>query len=81
MLPTTPLVARQVESIDEALLPMSRYTRLANYIDLCALSVPFGESEGAPAGIQFVANNGQDFTVLSLAISFVSASGRKSATR
>lgn len=70
VLPTTPLAARQVESIDEAQLPMSRYTRLANYLDLCAVSVPFGEVLGAPAGMQFVAGKGQDFAVLSLAISF-----------
>jgi aspartyl-tRNA(Asn)/glutamyl-tRNA(Gln) amidotransferase subunit A len=75
VLPTTPLLARQVESIDEAQLPMSRYTRLANYLDLCAVSVPFGNVSGAPAGMQFVANKGQDFDVLSLAIAFAERVG------
>jgi aspartyl-tRNA(Asn)/glutamyl-tRNA(Gln) amidotransferase subunit A len=55
---------------------MSRYTRLANYLDLCAVSVPYGEVSGAPAGMQFVANKGQDFAVLSLAISFEERLGR-----
>lgn len=70
VLPTTPLPAQQVESIDEAQLPMSRFTRLANYLDLCAVSVPFADVSGAPAGMQFVANNGQDFAVLALASAF-----------
>jgi aspartyl-tRNA(Asn)/glutamyl-tRNA(Gln) amidotransferase subunit A len=75
VLPTTPLPAQQVESIDEAQLPMSRFTRLANYLDLCAVSVPFGMVQGAPAGMQFVANKGQDFAVLALAKSFAERLG------
>jgi Asp-tRNA(Asn)/Glu-tRNA(Gln) amidotransferase A subunit family amidase len=32
--------------------------------------VPFADVSGAPAGMQFVANNGQDFAVLALASAF-----------
>ncbi|QPC42947.1 amidase [Kaustia mangrovi] len=64
VLPTTPLTAQPLAAIDERQFPMSRYTRLANYIDLCAVSVPVGSSEGAPVGLQFVARRGRDFALV-----------------
>nr|WP_309501756.1 amidase [uncultured Roseovarius sp.] len=66
VLPTTPIPAQPVETIDEAGIPMSRYTRLANYLDLTAVSIPLGEVGGAPVGVQFAMRKGQDDSLLRL---------------
>ena len=54
--PTTPVPAIPVESVDENDLSLSRYTRMVNYLGLCAISLPSGLSdEGLPTAIQFIA--------------------------
>lgn len=39
-LPGTPFCAPPVSQIDEAEIPMSRYTRIANCLNLCAITLP-----------------------------------------
>lgn len=65
ILPTTPETARPVAEIDETQLPMSRFTRLANYLDLTSASLPVWKVDGLPVGAQFVMRRGQDCRLLS----------------
>jgi aspartyl-tRNA(Asn)/glutamyl-tRNA(Gln) amidotransferase subunit A len=46
--------------IDENQMPMSRFTRLANYLDLSAASLPLWQANGLPVGAQFVMRRDQD---------------------
>jgi aspartyl-tRNA(Asn)/glutamyl-tRNA(Gln) amidotransferase subunit A len=66
VLPTTPAPTRPVADIDETQLPMSRFTRLANYLDLAAASLPLWQVNGLPAGAQFVMRKHQDDRLLAL---------------
>lgn len=55
-LPGTPLCAVPVAQVDESEIPMSRYTRVANCLDLCAISLPLARSAGSlPVGLQLCA--------------------------
>ena len=68
LLPTTPLPAVSLDQVDESVAPMSRFTRLANYLDLCAISVPIDRTpQGLPVGIQIVARGSQERSLLDLA--------------
>ncbi len=66
LLPTTPFPTRPVSDIDERQLPMSLFTRLANYLDLTAASLPLWRVSDAPVGAQFVMRHGQDDRLLEL---------------
>jgi aspartyl-tRNA(Asn)/glutamyl-tRNA(Gln) amidotransferase subunit A len=47
---------------------MSRYTRAANWLALCALSLPNGATaSGLPTGLQALARAGDDATLLDFA--------------
>jgi aspartyl-tRNA(Asn)/glutamyl-tRNA(Gln) amidotransferase subunit A len=53
--PTVPLPAIPLADVDEDVLPFNRYTRAANYLGLCALTVPSGLSAaGLPLGAQLI---------------------------
>lgn len=65
-LPTTPVVA---PTLDEVAAPddfarknamVLRNTVIANFFDLCAISVPMPGKGGLPTGIMLVARNGLD---------------------
>jgi aspartyl-tRNA(Asn)/glutamyl-tRNA(Gln) amidotransferase subunit A len=60
ILPSTPEVAQPIDMIDENQMPMSRFTRLANYLDLSAASLPLWQANGLPVGAQFVMRRDQD---------------------
>lgn len=67
-LPGTPIRAPLMEQVNEAEIPMSRYTRIANCLDLCAISLPLPCPEGAlPIGFQLFSPAGTDDFLLSLA--------------
>jgi aspartyl-tRNA(Asn)/glutamyl-tRNA(Gln) amidotransferase subunit A len=73
ILPTTPIVARKIADLaaDEAAFTAAntlllRNTSVANFFDLCAISVPLPVS-GLPVGLMLVARNGQDRRLLRLA--------------
>ncbi|MCM0019953.1 MAG: amidase [Tagaea sp.] len=64
-LPSTPLPAIEVADVDERLFHMSRYTRAANWLDLCAISVPNGvTASGLPTGLQLMSWSGADALLL-----------------
>ena len=67
-LPSTPLPAVPVDTVDESTIPMSRYTRAGNYLDLCGISIPNGfTSAGLPTGLQLMSWSGADAKLLDFA--------------
>lgn len=67
-LPGTPFCAPPLFEVDETEIPMSRYTRIANCMDMCAICLPLPRAEGElPIGFQLCASLGSDAYLLSLA--------------
>lgn len=67
-LPGTPVCALPVTQVNEAEIPMSRFTRVANCLDLCAITLPLRRPAGAlPIGFQLCTPAGTDAYLLSLA--------------
>jgi aspartyl-tRNA(Asn)/glutamyl-tRNA(Gln) amidotransferase subunit A len=65
LLPTTPLPAIPLAAVDESIFPMSRFTRICNYLDLCGISIPVSSREGGlPVGLQALAGTGRDADLL-----------------
>jgi aspartyl-tRNA(Asn)/glutamyl-tRNA(Gln) amidotransferase subunit A len=53
--PTLPITATPVADVDESTTPLATYTRAANYLGACALSLPAGFSAGGlPVGVQLM---------------------------
>ena len=74
--PTCPITAWPLDQVDEAIAPMSRLTRAANYLDLPAASVPCGLSaHGLPVGFQIMARPADETTLIALAAAFERVSG------
>ena len=62
--PTTETEAIPVEAVDEAVVP-SRFTRFGNLLDLCALALPNGFTEGGlPLSLQIVCRGYDEATAL-----------------
>lgn len=67
-LPGTPFCAPPLSEVNEAEIPMSRYTRVANCLDLCAITLPLPRAKGGlPIGFQICAASGTDAFLLALA--------------
>lgn len=64
-LPATPSPPQQIKEIDESEITMSRFTRIANYLDLCAVTMPLIRPGWAPFGMQLVAQANRDDLLLS----------------
>lgn len=53
--PALPFVAPPVNEVDESAAPLAQFTRPANYLATCALSIPMGvDSDGLPLGVQLM---------------------------
>lgn len=66
--PGTPLPALPLSEVDDTTMPMSRYTRIGNCLDLCGISIPNGTTKaGLPTGLQLMSWSGNDDLVLGLA--------------
>ena len=48
--PTLPITATPLAEVDEATAPLAHFTRVANYLGACALSLPAGFSAARSAG-------------------------------
>ncbi|PJI42526.1 amidase [Ferrovibrio sp.] len=79
ILPTSPIVARKIADLagDEAAFTAAnalllRNTSVANFFDLCAISLPLPVT-GLPVGLMLVARNGQDLRLLRLAAAMEAA--------
>jgi aspartyl-tRNA(Asn)/glutamyl-tRNA(Gln) amidotransferase subunit A len=68
LLPTTPINALSLTEVDQSRARLARYTRLVNYLGLCAIAVPAGLSaQGLPFSLQFVLPAGAEMRALELA--------------
>jgi aspartyl-tRNA(Asn)/glutamyl-tRNA(Gln) amidotransferase subunit A len=52
--PTLPITATPVADVDEATTPLAMFTRAANYLGACGLSLPTGFSGGLPIAMQLI---------------------------
>jgi aspartyl-tRNA(Asn)/glutamyl-tRNA(Gln) amidotransferase subunit A len=74
LLPTTPLPAIPQSEIDQKKSPMSRLTRPANLLDLCALAVPCGFTKGGlPISLQIVGRGYDEARILRIGWAFENA--------
>ena len=68
LLPTTPTTAPGLSEVDESQPRLASYTRLVNYLGLCAIAVPAGLSpQGLPLSLQFVLPAGAEMRAFGLA--------------
>ena len=68
VLPTVPMVAPRFSEIDGAQTGIARFTRMANWLDLAAMSLPVGLSEaGLPVAVQLVGRSGAESALFALA--------------
>ena len=69
--PTLPIVAAPIDQVDEATTPLATFTRAANYLGACALSLPAGfSSQGLPIGAQLMGAPFADATLVRLGRAF-----------
>lgn len=74
VLPGTPLCAPPLSEVNEAEIPMSRFTRVANCLNLCAISLPLPRKTGQlPVGLQLCARANADAYLLAVAHSVFEA--------
>jgi aspartyl-tRNA(Asn)/glutamyl-tRNA(Gln) amidotransferase subunit A len=72
--PTLPITATPLADVDEATTPLATWTRTANYLGACALSLPAGFSaEGLPIGVQVTGASFADATLVRIGRAFQQA--------
>ena len=72
--PTLPITATPLADVDEATTPLATWTRTANYLGACALSLPAGFStEGLPIGVQVTGAAFADATLVRIGRAFQEA--------
>ncbi len=72
--PTLPITATPLANVDEATTPLATWTRTANYLGACALSLPAGFSaEGLPIGVQVMGAAFADATLVRIGRAFQEA--------
>ena len=69
--PTLPIAATPLTDVDEATTPLATFTRAANYLRACALSLPAGlDTQGLPIGMQLMGAPYGDATLVKLGRAF-----------
>ena len=84
LLPTTPEVAPSIAEMSamppQVFIPkdlfLGRNTVVANFFDLCAISLPLPRQGGLPVGLMLVARNGEDKKLFRVAAAVESLFGR-----
>ena len=72
--PTLPITATPLADVDESTTPLATFTRAANYLGVCALSLPAGFSaDGLPIGMQLMGAPYGDATLVRLGRAFQQA--------
>jgi aspartyl-tRNA(Asn)/glutamyl-tRNA(Gln) amidotransferase subunit A len=72
--PTLPITAVPVAEVDESTTPLATFTRLANYLGACALSLPAGLSaDGLPVGVQLLGAPFADASLVRIGRAYQSA--------
>ena len=75
VLPTTPIIAPSMSEISDPKVfneknrLLLRNTAIANFFDLCAISLPIPGRDGLPAGLMLFARRGQDRRLFNIAAS------------
>jgi len=73
VMPTTAIVAPKIsevstpETFGQNNMMLLRNTALANFFDLCAISLPLPRHAGLPVGLMLVSRNGQDHRLFAIA--------------
>jgi aspartyl-tRNA(Asn)/glutamyl-tRNA(Gln) amidotransferase subunit A len=75
LMPTVPIPAAVLAEFDEMAPLPPLYTRIGNYLGLCGLAMPAGQSSGLPLSVQILGKPYQETTVLKLAKAFQDATG------
>ena len=75
VLPTTPIVAPRIDEIsdpkkfNECNRLLLRNTAIANFFDLCAISIPLPQDGAFPSGLMLFARRGEDRRLFDIAAS------------
>ncbi|WP_156585749.1 amidase [Ensifer sp. Root31] len=67
LLPSSPITAKPLEGIHDTPAPFGIFTRLANLMDLASISIPMGDVENLPSGLQIVVRRFADPMALRVA--------------
>lgn len=66
--PATARTAPLIDDVDEGDFTLAYYTRMANYLDLCAIALPCGfDRSGLPIGLQLIGRAGQEERLIAAA--------------
>jgi aspartyl-tRNA(Asn)/glutamyl-tRNA(Gln) amidotransferase subunit A len=69
--PTLPTTATPVGEVDETATPLATFTRAANYLGACALSLPAGHARnGLPIGVQLIGGPFTEATLVTIGRAF-----------
>ena len=72
--PTLPITATPVDEVDAVATPLATFTRVANYLGICALSLPAGMSaDGLPVAVQLLARHAAEATLIRAGCAFQQA--------
>ncbi len=76
LLPTTPITAPPFASIEEDVMPLCDFARMANYLGLCSLALPCGfDRSGLPVSLQIVGPAFGEDRILRLGWAYEQAAG------
>ena len=66
--PATARTAPRIDDVDETDFTLAHYTRMANYLDLCAISLPCGfDRTELPIGLQIIGRAGDESRLIAAA--------------
>ena len=69
--PTLPITATPLHEVDESTMPLATWTRAANYLGACAMSLPAGlAANGLPIGVQLIGAPFADATLVRIGRAF-----------